>query len=198
VSRTVDHERRRRELADAAITVVRASGLDGLTVRRVAAEAGWSTGSLAHYFGSKDELLQAAHQRVIERIFERAGAPDHPKPPLEQLRAALLSVLPIDDEQRAELTVWLAFVARALTRRDFAEQRLADRNEWVAQLEGLVANAQRDGAVPADRDPRREATELSLLTDGLALQALVFKRDGMQPAEQIARVDAALARLAKP
>jgi AcrR family transcriptional regulator len=43
-------------------------------VRRVAAEAGWSTGSLRHYFQTHSQLLTFAMELVIQRVTQRVSA----------------------------------------------------------------------------------------------------------------------------
>lgn len=46
----VDHDQRRRELAEAAWKVITEVGIDGATTREIARASGYSTGVLAHYF----------------------------------------------------------------------------------------------------------------------------------------------------
>jgi len=62
----------RQALVDAAITVVAASGLRNLTYRAVAREAGVSHALVAHHFGSRDALIEAAVERALERSLEEA------------------------------------------------------------------------------------------------------------------------------
>jgi DNA-binding transcriptional regulator YbjK len=86
-------ELRRSELLEAAIHLIGARGLDAVTHRAIAAEAGVSAASTSYYFRSKDELIDEALStlatREIERLRERrealgAGAAD-----LEATTAAL-------------------------------------------------------------------------------------------------------------
>ena len=88
-------ELRRAELLEAAIHLIGAHGLDGVTHRAVAAEAGVPAASTSYYFRSKDELIDEAlrtlAEREIERLRERrealgAGAAD-----LEATTAALVA-----------------------------------------------------------------------------------------------------------
>lgn len=53
----VDHDIQRVKFVEAAMSLIARHGLEGVTMRAVAAEAGLSYGSLFHYFKSKDELL---------------------------------------------------------------------------------------------------------------------------------------------
>src|ERR687886_364195 len=64
----VDHQQRRRELADAVWRVVAREGLDGTSLQLVADQAGWSIGSLRHYFASKAELLPVDTARREEAV----------------------------------------------------------------------------------------------------------------------------------
>ena len=55
--RIVDVDQRRMELAAAAARVIARAGVDGASMREIANEAGWTTGTLVHYFANKHELL---------------------------------------------------------------------------------------------------------------------------------------------
>ncbi len=58
----------RRRLVDAALEVVRSQGVQGLTLQRVAAEAGLSKGGLLYHFSSKEELVTALLHDAMERV----------------------------------------------------------------------------------------------------------------------------------
>ncbi|MEV4622439.1 TetR family transcriptional regulator [Asanoa sp. NPDC049573] len=62
---------RRLELLDAAIAVLGGSGIHGLTHRAVDAAAGLPAGSTSNHFRSRDALLAAVVDRIVER--ERAN-----------------------------------------------------------------------------------------------------------------------------
>ena len=117
--KVVDHEERRAELAGAVWRLVMREGIDAASVRRVAAEAGWSAGSLRHYFETRSELLRFAMELVVQRVTERVQALGEDAEP----RALLHQVLPLDDEHRAEMQVWLAFTMQALVDPDLGELR---------------------------------------------------------------------------
>ncbi|XRQ14574.1 TetR/AcrR family transcriptional regulator [Actinomadura welshii] len=57
---------RRRVLADAAIEVLGRAGIHGLSHRAVDEGSGLPPGTASNYFRSRDALLQAAAQRVVE------------------------------------------------------------------------------------------------------------------------------------
>jgi AcrR family transcriptional regulator len=167
VPKSVDHEQRRRELAEAVWRVIRRTGVDGASVRAVAHEAGWSAGALRHYFRTQSELLDFAIELAAERISQRVGAlelADDPRRAVEQL---LSELLPLDDERRAENEVWLAFTARAL----IDPELRARHAEIDAALRAAALRAVEMLGLPSGRERALEAERLHALLDGLALHA---------------------------
>jgi AcrR family transcriptional regulator len=184
--RVVDHEERREELAAALWRLVLREGIEAASVRRVAAEAGWSTGSLRHYFQTQSELLAFAMELVVQRVTARVEAltPDpNPRPMAERL---LHELLPLDAERHAEMQVWLAFTARS-----FVEPGLrALRDRAHTGLRSLCVIAAELLGVPSP-DRERDAERLHALIDGLALHA-VLDSATTTPARQVELLGAEL------
>ena len=59
-------ERRRRQILEATLRVIADGGVDAVTHRRVAAEAGTSAGSTTYHFDSRDQLVREAFRFLIE------------------------------------------------------------------------------------------------------------------------------------
>ena len=94
--KVVDIEQRRAELTEAAARLIARSGIESATMREVAAEAGWTTGALTHYFADKRELLLTTFQRrspIAGRNAAHATTTPTPPPQLGLARGAL----PLDD-----------------------------------------------------------------------------------------------------
>ena len=144
----VDHQARRRELADAACRVIGRHGLAGATLAQVAEESGWSIGSIRYYFPSKDELLAAALWRVGERMDER----------IRRRTADGMSLADLRTAAQAAVIPELAAAA------DEAAQRLQE------PLTARIAHAIQAGELPAHLDPGHEATRLQLLIYGLMVE----------------------------
>ena len=72
--RRVDHEERRRQIADALVRTAATRGLHATGMREVAAEAGVSLRLVQYYFGTKEELLLAAMQQLAAQFSDRAMA----------------------------------------------------------------------------------------------------------------------------
>ena len=55
----VDHDKRRLEILNSAVSLFASSGYHGVSVRQIAKSIGMTTGMLYHYFPSKPELFTA-------------------------------------------------------------------------------------------------------------------------------------------
>ncbi|MFI7233854.1 TetR/AcrR family transcriptional regulator [Streptomyces cyaneofuscatus] len=75
MARRYDPDRRTR-IIDAALRVIAADGIAGLSHRTVAAEADVPLGSTTYHFGSLDELLTAALRRSNENFARALRASD--------------------------------------------------------------------------------------------------------------------------
>jgi AcrR family transcriptional regulator len=191
----VDHEERRAQLAAAVWRLASQEGLEAVTIRAVASEAGWSTGALNHYFADKEELLLFAFQTVADRVGRRiATATRTATEPTALLRTILAEALPLDAERRAEVRVWFAFLGLALTRPALARaQRVAYRG-WRMKLASTLREAQERGEVDPGIDAELEATELVAFADGLAVQAS-FEPRALSPARLTELLDDRLERI---
>ncbi|NUP50397.1 MAG: TetR family transcriptional regulator [Catenulispora sp.] len=93
---------RRRALADGALRVLAASGVHGFSHRAVDAAADLPPGTAANYFASRDALLGAAAERVLELHEEdMAAAHDLIVGPLD--REGLIGLLAMSLEMSVKL-----------------------------------------------------------------------------------------------
>jgi AcrR family transcriptional regulator len=179
VPKIVDHEERRRELAEALWRVIADSGPHAVSIRSVAAEAGLSAGALRHYFQTREELLVFAmdlsEERVRRRMAEYSGTMTPQTPMVERAAGFAEQMLPLDETRRAEFRAWEA--AGVLQDKDprtgqrWAQQRGLYRR-LVGGLGGLPPLEEADLVHP---DPWVEtwAEFLHTYLDGLALQMMV-------------------------
>ena len=192
--RAVNQEVRRRQLTDALMRITADRGLDEVSIRQVASEAGVSIGTVQHYFGTKDDLLLFAFERVADQVVDRIAAIDRGGSVREVLRRVLHELLPLDQPRTVEALVWLAFAARAAVSPPLA----AVQARTLARLRGAFTQcleaAQGRGELPGWVDPATEAAVLTAVLDGLALH-IVTDRAGMPPQTAEAVLDAHLDRL---
>lgn len=172
----VDHDARRRELADAACRVIARNGLAGTTLAHVAEESGWSIGSIRYYFPDKDELVASALWRVGERVDERIRQRTDGGMTLKDLRAAVTELLPLDADRREMSLVYLAFLAQAAVMPALTEAAEGAAQRLQEPLAARIAHAVQAGELPAHVDAEDEAARLRLLLDGLRLQLVTAPR----------------------
>ena len=120
----VDHGRRRDEIALVACRVVAEYGFDQATIVRIAREAGYTTGMVAHYFDTKQEIIIAALRLMLRRIEERLTAAAGQGEP--ELLALLTEALPVDATRLTECAFWTAFWGQVS-----ADKRLKRINAWM-------------------------------------------------------------------
>jgi TetR/AcrR family transcriptional repressor of bet genes len=193
--KVVDHEERRAELRDAVWRLASRDGLEAVTVRAVADEAGCSTGALVHYFAGKEDLLLFAFRTVADRVMRRvAAAEELTADPMELARAMLVEGLPLDRERQAEVRLWFAFLGLALTRPALARDQRLTYRAWRERVAERLAAAKEQGILRADVDPQTQAAALVGLVDGLAVQA-TFEPRALGTERQLELVDACLDQL---
>jgi TetR/AcrR family transcriptional regulator, transcriptional repressor of bet genes len=119
----VDHQQRRDQIALVACHVVAEYGFEQATIVRIAREAGYTTGMVAHYFDTKQDIIIAALRLILQRIEARLTKPAVPRP---ELLAVLTEALPIDAQRYIECAFWTAFWGQVS-----ADKRLRRINAWV-------------------------------------------------------------------
>lgn len=176
----VDHEERRAIIAQALRRVAAREGLNGVSLRHVADEAGVSTGLVQHYFRTKDEMMQF----VLEGLRANAGARLRAvsaqlgsTPPAAAVREVLHEMLPLDDERDLEGHVVLALYAYASTSASAATAQRDGYSQLVAFLAGQIRLGETNRS-PEDHDhclhdPEQEAGALLALVEGLNLTVLM-------------------------
>ena len=176
----VDHEERRRQIADALLRTAAAHGLHATGMREVAAEAGVSLRLVQYYFGTKEELLLSGMQHLAARFGERAmtrirqiketGGQASPR---DVIAAILAEALPADDERRTFAVLNAAYFALALTNPALAIAPLVkNTNAVINVVAAQLQAAQAAGDTPARLDPDAEALGLLAMSSGLGNSVL--------------------------
>ncbi|WP_253870008.1 TetR/AcrR family transcriptional regulator [Promicromonospora umidemergens] len=187
--RIVDHEERRQQIVFALWLVIAEQGIEGVSLRHVAAEAGVSMGRIQHYFGTKEALVLAGCTALVDSAYggylETADAA-----PRDRLLHVVSQQIPRDDGGRVGVSVWYAYVAKSINhtavRQVLAEARRGAEEECVRLI-----RADR-GAGAEDPAALDRARRLLALADGLTLRVLV--RD-LEPDEAVAMLEAEVDRI---
>ncbi len=196
----VDHEERRRQIADALLRAAAARGLHATGMREVAAEAGVSLRLVQYYFGTKEELLLSGMQHLAARFGERAmtrirriketGGQASPR---DVIAAILAEALPADDERRTFAVLNAAYFALALTDPALAIAPLVkNTNAVIDVVAAHLRAAQAAGDTLAHLNPDAEALSLLAMSAGLG-NGVLAGQSSLEQAQAV--IDYHLARL---
>jgi AcrR family transcriptional regulator len=159
--------RTRDAILRTAADVASVEGLQGLTIGRLGEELGMSKSGLFAHFGSKEGLqlatIEAARQRYVEAVLDPARISP---PGITRLLALCESFL-----SYVEQAVFPGgcFFAAAMAEFDSrAPSPVRDliaecQEQWMSTLERAVAQAQEDGQIAEDTDPKQLAFELEAI-----------------------------------
>ncbi|MGL5930530.1 MAG: TetR/AcrR family transcriptional regulator [Dermatophilaceae bacterium] len=175
-------------IVDAVIDLVGEGGMEGVSVRTVAARAGVSVGAVQHHFPTKAAMLLAANERIGAVVVERIqGLLARSRTPATALRSLARTLAALKPDERAATAVWVAFVSHALTDEVAAERH---RRDWQ-QVEDVFAQllAEHHDATPARTADT--AARLLALVDGIAI-AVALELGRMTTRRARALVDAAV------
>lgn len=174
-------------IVEATLAIVQVEGMEGVTHRRVADAAGVPLAATTYYFGSKEELMQAAMGRLIAREAEI----------FRQLADAVTTggSMTVEEGVRA-LVDYQTYLLRERRLAQFAEfelyLRVARTTPGTPHLQGWPA-AFREvaeaalGALGAEH-PHRDGHALVALIHGLTLHALTAPDPEMFAEEVMAPV----------
>ncbi|MEU8514140.1 TetR/AcrR family transcriptional regulator [Kitasatospora sp. NPDC048722] len=179
----VDHEERRRQIAEALLRIAETQGLQAASMRAVAAEAGVSLRLVQYYFTTKDGLLLDALARLgvqlqarMERWIEGAGSVPTPR---SVVTAILSCILPTDAESRRITRTYAAYYTLVLSDPEAMEKKGPLQPDL---LEGFLAkqirSAQEAGEVGEGKDAAVAAAGLLAMVNGLGSSVLGGQRSG--------------------
>ena len=176
--RTADHSMNRTALSRATWDLIARGGMEAVSLRTVAAQAGVSMGRVQYYFKTQDDLLlhalEEAHRRMDQRISARLRVD-----PDEDPRAALLVILDEllggDPETRDAIRVHLAFAAKAREDERLAEVLVDGDDELLALAVHVVSSAKQAGRVGPDVDPALDGQALWVLARGLGVDVTLYR-----------------------
>ncbi|MBM3549732.1 MAG: transcriptional regulator BetI [Alphaproteobacteria bacterium] len=167
---------RRRQLIDAAISSIGRYGYGEATVQRISREAGVSSGIIHHYFGGKDELLEASMRALLAELRrEVVGRLARAKTPRARLEAIVDGNFAPSQFDPPVVAAWLAFWSQARHEPKLARLQRINQRRLYSNLHHAFAQAM----PPAEA--AQAAKGLAALIDGLWLNAAL---SGTRDADQ--------------
>ena len=181
----VDHDTRRTELLAAVCQLVARVGIEEANIRAIAAETGWSTGTLAHYFTNRDDIIEQTlkfvHLDQEQRLFRFANS-TKPTDERSLLRSLLEVGLPLDKARRQEAAIEICFWAESLHSMRLHQLQGTELQRWIDGLEMIIARGVKRKAIDRSVKPPLAAKIVAAFADGLQLEA------GLHPSQYPPRV----------
>jgi TetR/AcrR family transcriptional regulator, transcriptional repressor of bet genes len=166
---------RREALVAATLVCLRRFGHQGISVRRISAQAGVSAGLINHHFPSITSLVAAAYEAIATSLLQsvRRHAQDVTMPPRERLRRFFEASFAPEQIDPGVFYAWLVFWS--MVGHDAEMRAVHERTygAYRAVLEHLLGQLRQTAGVPAFR-LRDAALGLGAILDGLWLEASLF------------------------
>ncbi len=169
----VDHDLQREKFAEAAMNLIARHGLEGLTMRAVAAEAHLSYGSLFHYFDSKDELLMHAIRHLTSLQTQRVNDFASQFSGLTALEHLLCDDAIVNETSRDSWMVWLTFQYKVALEPSLAAMHAELIRGWLARIARLLEEAQQAGEIRGSLDVELEAMAVWAYSAGVGQLGLL-------------------------
>lgn len=161
----VNHDSRRLEIAAAVGRLVARSGIQSVTIRAVAKEAGYSSAILGHYFHNKEDLLSftylSARHRTVSRV-ERALLAG------KGVFHCLKECLPTNTDQRIDWMLWFGFWGMATGNQALVEERGRGLTEANMLFQRILMAAKARGELPESIDCESQAVRMAIFINGIA------------------------------
>ncbi len=158
-----DREAKRAELLAAAISVIAQEGYSGASMRKVAKQAGCTTGAVTYYFANKEEMVSAVAQSLFDQfdtmLDSGEGSVD--------VRVVIQQWL--DWTSLNETDTWLAvfqLLAHARHEPAFANVIQQRYFRFRQGLAAILAKGQAQGVIRSDIPADLLADQLSAISDG--------------------------------
>jgi betaine-aldehyde dehydrogenase len=157
---------RRRQLVEVTIDSLAELGYVGTTLAQIAARAGVSPGLVAHYFGDKDGLLDAAFRALARRVGNQVRVRlRQVSTPRGRIQAVIdANLAPEEFEQRTG-TAWLAFWGQVLQVESLKRVQSVYQQRTLSNLRSSLKKL-----VPRD-EAQRLASMIAAMIDGVWLRA---------------------------
>ena len=170
--KVVDYDQRRGHIIDVTWNLIVQGGIDAVTMREIAREAGFANGALKHYFPSKDVIIQATYERALgmmqRKVIEAVGGLRG----IHALRVACREAMPIDPERVNASRVLLTFWATSLSHPQLYDAYQQHLRSWRADLHQFIAQARADGDIVTDTPDEQLVDEIVLLNAGANVMVL--------------------------
>jgi AcrR family transcriptional regulator len=164
---TLTERARRAQLIEATIDLVARHGYAGTSLARIAEAAAISKAAVLYHFASKDAVVRAAYESVLEGLTEQVGAAVEAESGAAAVEAYIRSITSYLTRNPAHTRMIVEAMGEAPTVED--TPAAPSRQQSVA---ALIAAARDAGDYRADIDPETTAVIMNGALDAIVSQRL--------------------------
>ena len=168
---------RREQIVDAAIAVIAEQGIQHLSLSEIEKKTGMARGQLTYYYKTKEDILLAVFDRLIQLMHERATASNcpnsqlHTMPPGWERVCALLSIVLLQPPMMpAFYPLQYTFLSQISHRDDFRERLAKLYAEWRHHMAQDFAPELANKKTGRRVAPKLFASLAQAILHGLAMQ----------------------------
>ncbi|GER94022.1 TetR/AcrR family transcriptional regulator [hot springs metagenome] len=162
---------RRKQIVEAALTIIANKGVSSLTTASIARKVGISESNLYRHFNSKDEIFQDAVEKIREGLLQNINAVSAMTDADANERLRMLFVFHLDYIEKNKGIPRLIFSEEVhIGNRKLKDRLLSVINLYSAKLESFVKEGQEKGLIKKDI----ECHAISLMFIGM-IQILTMK-----------------------
>jgi betaine-aldehyde dehydrogenase len=159
-------ESRRSRLIEVTLDSLAELGYVGTTLAQIAGRAGVSPGLVAHYFGDKDGLLDAAFRSLVRRVSDHVRARwRESSTPRARIQAVIDANLAPEEFERRTGTAWLAFWGQVLRVKSLERVQAVYQRRTLSNLKSSLKKL-----LPPD-EAHPLAAMIAAMIDGVWLRA---------------------------
>lgn len=157
--RAINVEKRRQRILAASLEVIQKVGVDGLSMRKIAEEAGLAVTTLYNLFGSRDDIVHALVLGFVDEIERYFDAHQESDDPLVRLRS--LYSLAISRMVENSSTYKPALVALYRSISSVPDRLELSLHRMTSASTAALAQAQERGLIRADAAPATLSAHLN-------------------------------------
>lgn len=169
----IDHDQRRKDIIDVTWGLIVEGGIEAATMREIAAKAGFANGALKHYFPGKDEIIEGAYERSLNRIAETLATELAGKSGIEGLQTMLTVTIPLEDDDVTAGKVLLSFWERAAFNDSLHDSYRAHLTTWRENLAMFIRQGRAAGEIVTATPDAQLLDEIVLMNSGATIMRVI-------------------------
>ncbi|MBX0325271.1 TetR family transcriptional regulator C-terminal domain-containing protein [Halomicroarcula sp. F13] len=159
-------------IMEATYRALREHGYAELTIKRIADEYGKSTAAVHYYYDTKDELLAAFLDYLLEQFVDSIHDVETTDP--EERLELLLNELLVKPQENPDLSIALLEMRSQAPYKEAFSERFQQNDEYIRYMLKAVINHGMDEDVFEDVDADHVTRSLMTIVDGARTRAVVL------------------------